>query len=283
MDSLLLAPAVMVGIGVLFGAVLAVADRFLRVVEDPRIDGTAALLPGTNCGACGQPGCRAFAERVVAGDKSPSQCTVSSQDAIESIAEYLQIDVGRQEKRIARLHCAGGRAAAHQIAEYEGFEGCRAAALVSGGGKGCAWGCLGLGDCERACTFGAIHMNDDGLPQVDPDRCTACPDCTEACPRDLFEVLPVSHRLLVQCAIPLAGEAASSLCRAACDACGKCALDLPGLIRMENNLPLLDYASGTAPRPEATFRCASRAIVWIEQGQFTAEPELVIGGKRLHA
>ena len=188
MSNLLTAPAIMTGIGLFFGTVLAVAQRFLRVDEDPRIEATNELLPGTNCGACGQPGCLAFAEKVVAGTVDPGKCTVSTDDALESIAEYLQVDAGRAEKLVSRLRCAGGQRQAHQIAEYRGFEGCRAAAVVSGGGKGCSWGCLGLADCERACTFDAIHMNGNGLPQVDTEKCRACPDCVAACPRDLFEL-----------------------------------------------------------------------------------------------
>ena len=211
MSSILVAPSIMVGIGLFFGTILAIAQRFLKVDEDPRIEATNALLPGTNCGACGQPGCLPFAEKLVAGEVKPSQCTVSSADAIEEIADFLQVDAGSQEKLVARLRCAGGRGQANQIAEYQGFDGCRAAALVSGGGKGCAWGCLGLGDCERACTFDAIHMNANGLPQVDTSKCTACPDCRAACPRDLFELAPLKQNLYVQCNIPLAGEAAQQL------------------------------------------------------------------------
>ena len=146
MNSVLVAPAIMVGIGLFFGTILAVAQRFLKVDEDPRIEATNELLPGTNCGACGQPGCLPFAEKLVAGEVTPSQCTVSTGEAIEEIADLLQVDAGNQEKLVARLRCAGGRSQANQIAEYQGFEGCRAAALVSGGGKGCAWGCLGLAD-----------------------------------------------------------------------------------------------------------------------------------------
>jgi len=269
MNSLLVAPTIMVGIGLFFGAILAIAQRFLKVDEDPRIEATNAMLPGTNCGACGQPGCLPFAEKLVSGEVGPGQCTVSSEETIEQIAEFLQVDAGRQEKLVARLRCAGGGLQAHQIAEYRGFEGCRAAAVVSGGGKGCAWGCLGLGDCETACTFDAIHMNTNGLPQVDTDKCRACPDCVAACPRDLFELVPLSQKLYVQCNIPLAGEAATQLCAVACDACGKCVADAaPGLIHMENNLPVIDYSSGAEARPEAVFRCATRSIVWLEKEQF---------------
>jgi RnfABCDGE-type electron transport complex B subunit len=269
MNSLLVAPAIMVGIGLFFGTVLAIAQRFLRVDEDPRIEATNDLLPGTNCGACGQPGCLPFAEKLVAGEVDPGQCTVSTDAAIEEIAEYLQVDAGRAEKLVARIRCNGGQLQANQIAEYRGFEGCRAAAVVAGGGKGCAWGCLGLGDCEAACTFDAIHMNRNGLPQVDMDKCRACPDCVAACPRDLMELVPLNQKLYVQCNIPLAGEAATQLCKVACDACGKCAADAaPGLITMRDNLPVIDYASGAAARPEAIFRCATNSIVWLEGEQF---------------
>ena len=269
MNSVLLAPAIMVGIGLFFGTILAIAQRFLKVDEDPRIEMTNELLPGTNCGACGQPGCLPFAEKLVAGSIDPSKCTVSTSENIEQIAEFLQVDAGDQEKLVARLRCNGGGLQAHQIAEYRGFEGCRAAAVVSGGGKGCSWGCLGLGDCEVACTFDAIHMNANGLPQVDTEKCRACPDCVAACPRDLFELTPLSQNLFVQCSIPLAGEAATQLCSVACDACGKCVADAaPGLIHMENELPVIDYSAGGPATPEAVFRCATRSIVWLEKEQF---------------
>lgn len=269
MNSLLTAPAIMAGIGLFFGAVLAIAQRYLKVDEDPRIEATNEMLPGTNCGACGQPGCLPFAEKLVSGDVDPGQCTVSTDDDIERIAEYLEVDAGRQEKLVARLRCGGGGIQSHQIAEYRGFEGCRAAAVVSGGGKGCAWGCLGLADCEAACTFDAIHMNANGLPQVDTEKCRACPDCVAACPRDLFELVPLSQNLYVQCNVPLAGTTATQLCSVACDACGKCVADAaPGLIHMEGNLPVIDYSAGGEARPEAVFRCATRSIVWLEREQF---------------
>jgi len=269
MNSLLVAPAIMVGIGLFFGAILAIAQRFLKVDEDPRIEATNDLLPGTNCGACGEPGCLPFAEKLVSGEVDPSMCTVSTDDGIEQIAEFLQVDAGQQEKLVARLRCGGGGRQAHQIAEYRGFEGCRAAAVVSGGGKGCAWGCLGLADCEVACTFDAIHMNANGLPQVDTEKCRACPDCVAACPRDLFELVPLSQKLYVQCNIPLDGIAATQLCSTACDACGKCVADAaPGLIHMQDNLPIIDYSAGGPARPEAVFRCATRSIVWLESEQF---------------
>jgi Na+-translocating ferredoxin:NAD+ oxidoreductase RNF subunit RnfB len=271
MSSLILAPGIMTGLGLLFALLLTLAYRLLRVPEDPRIEAAEGLLPGSNCGACGQAGCHAFAEQLVLGKIAPSRCTVSSPAAVEALAELLDVDAGAQEKRVARLHCAGGHSQAYQIAEYRGMDSCLSAAVVSGGGKGCSWGCIGLGDCKDACSFAAIDMNLNGLPVVDIERCTACGDCVEACPRDLFDLLPLSHHLLVQCRAPLAGDMATGLCKVACDACGRCAADAaPGLIRMVDNLPLVDYAAGGPARPAATFRCPTGAIQWIEGGQFAA-------------
>jgi len=269
MNSYLVAPAIMAGLGLFFAVILAVAYRFLKVQEDPRIETTLDLLPSSNCGACGQPGCHAFAVSLVAGQESPSRCTVADSKAIDAIAELLDVDPGKQEQRVARLHCAGGKGQAYQIAEYQGFEGCNAAAVVSGGGKGCSWGCLGLGDCRTACTFDAIIMNDNGLPVVDPVKCTACGDCVDACPRDLFELTPLNQHLFVQCKSPLAGDLALALCSVACDACGRCAADAaPGLIRMEDNLPLVDYSGGGPVLPRAVHRCPTGAIQWLEGAQF---------------
>ena len=58
--------------------ILAVANIKLKVFEDPRIDQVNDMLPGNNCGACGLPGCRAFAEKTVSGDIKPSDCPVGN-------------------------------------------------------------------------------------------------------------------------------------------------------------------------------------------------------------
>jgi electron transport complex protein RnfB len=278
-----MAAAVMAGLGLLFGAVLAVAYRFLKVEEDPRIEAVEAMLPGSNCGACGEPGCRALAEKVVGGAVAPSKCTVSAPDRIERIADYLGVDAGKEEKRVARLHCAGGEGRARRIAAYEGTGTCRAAHLVGGGGLECSWGCLGLADCERSCTFDAIRMNAMGLPVVDVQKCTACGDCVVACPRDLFEILPLSHHLLVQCKAPLAGDEARKICTVVCDACGRCEQDAAkGLVRMEKNLPVVDYAAGGPAAPAATYRCPTGAIQWVVGEQFREKALLVSSDGRRH-
>jgi RnfABCDGE-type electron transport complex B subunit len=255
----------MAGLGLGLATVLAIAHRRLFVYEDPRIDAVEDMLPHANCGACAQPGCRAFAESVVTGEVSPAKCTVSPPDQIDRIADFLGVDAGAVEKRVARLACAGGSHVAAQRAEYRGMQTCRAAALVSGGGKGCSWGCLGLADCMRACDFGAIRMDAHGLPVVNTELCTACNDCVVICPRDLFNLQPVSHRLWVACKSISEGDVAEADCAVACTACGRCAADAPeGLIVMEDNLARVDYAIHDFASPAVIQRCPTGAIVWLD-------------------
>jgi Na+-translocating ferredoxin:NAD+ oxidoreductase RNF subunit RnfB len=269
MPELATAAAIMAGLGLAFGVLLALAHRFLAVEEDPRMEAVVELLPGTNCGACGEPGCRGLAEKLITGAATPGQCTVSTRPGLEAIARLLGVAVGAMEKRVARLHCAGGLGRAVQVAAYQGFDSCRAAHLVGGGGLECTWGCLGYGDCDVVCTFDAIRMNAFRLPVVDVERCTACGDCVEACPRDLFDLMPLSQQLLVQCRAPLAADEARRLCTVACDACGRCAQDgAPGLIRMAGGLPEIDYEAGGPAAPAATWRCPTGAIRWVEGAQF---------------
>ena len=194
------------GVGLTFGTFIALANSRLRVWEDPRIDVVAGLLPSANCGACGLPGCRAFAEQAVAGTIQPAECSVMNADGVAAVASYLGVDAGTAVKRVARLMCAGGSNVARRSAEYRGLETCGAAANVAGGGKGCAWGCLGFADCAVACDFDAIHMNEFGIPVVDPGKCTACGDCVDACPKDLFVIQPLDHHLVVQCRNLVTGD-----------------------------------------------------------------------------
>ena len=264
--------AILGGVGLGFAALIAVVTRRFRVFEDPRVDAVTGMLPGSNCGACGSAGCRAFAESLVAGSKKPASCTVMSPDGITAVAEYLGTDAGEAEKRVARLLCAGGCDVAPQEAAYIGLGTCRAAAAVAGGGKSCPWGCLGLGDCEVACDFDAIIMSATALPVVIPDKCTACGDCVTACPKDLFTIMPIEQQLIVQCRNPLEGDRAVAMCRVACNACGKCALDAsPGVIRMVNGLPVVDYNLNVLADPAATARCPTGAIAWVEGPQFAPQ------------
>ncbi|NVK49576.1 MAG: RnfABCDGE type electron transport complex subunit B [Cyclobacteriaceae bacterium] len=262
--SIVIAVLALGGLTLALALLLIVANKKLYVYEDERINVVEDMLPHANCGACGFPGCRPFAEALVAGKVLPGKCTVSSPEGREAIGEFLGISVGNEEKKVARLACGGGTNVARNKATYEGMESCQAAALVSGGGKGCFWGCLGLGDCQKVCDFGAIHLDEHSLPVVDLEKCTACGDCVEVCPKDLFSLQPISHQLWVNCKNLEKGDDILEDCQVACTACGRCAMDAPGdLIVIENNLPVINYSLAHQTQ-DPIQRCPTGAIVWLD-------------------
>lgn len=277
LSTLAIAGVFMAVLGVGLAAMLAAANRKLYVWEDPRIGEVEELLPKSNCGACGQAGCRDFAEKVVNGNVVPAQCTVSSPEQRAEIASTLGVDAGSIAKKIARLACAGGRHVAFLRARYAGLETCRAAAVVGGGGKECAWGCLGLGDCVSVCQFGALSLDKHGLPVVDPDKCTACNDCVEVCPKGLFSLELISSKLWVACKNQAEGDTAEAACEVACTACGKCVADAaPDLIRVDRNLAVIEPALIDKAERSVIDRCSTGAIVWFET------PDRPLKGKAAH-
>jgi len=266
LTNILIAIGFMAGLGLLLAAILVIANKKLFVYEDPRIDDVEELLPAANCGACGSPGCRNFAEGLIDGSFEPAMCTVNAKESTECIAEYLGVDAGEANKRVARLACAGGDHVAFIRASYDGLSSCRGAALVSGGGKGCSWGCLAMGDCADVCDFDAITMNEHGLPIVDEDKCTACGDCVDVCPKDLFELHSIEHQLFVACKNLQKGDEPESDCEVVCTACERCAVDSPeGLITIVDNLAIIDYDNNSLASSVAVERCPTGAIVWFDK------------------
>lgn len=271
MSSILIVAALFMGaLGLILGIILAVANRKLQVEEDPRIDEVEELLPAANCGACGFPGCRSFAEAVVGGNTIPSNCTVNTQEGTKAIADLLGVSAGSKEKKVARLACAGGNHVARMRAKYDGMDSCRGAVTAGGGGKACAWGCLGLADCMKSCDFDAIHMDEHGLPVVDEEKCVACNDCVMACPLHLFSLQPLSHKLWVACKSLAEGDEALADCEVACTGCSRCSADAPnGLIEIKDNLAVVNYRKNYLSSRLAIERCPTGAIVWLEGGKTT--------------
>jgi Na+-translocating ferredoxin:NAD+ oxidoreductase RNF subunit RnfB len=263
----------MAGLGGLLALFLAIASKRLYVYEDPRIGEVEELLPHSNCGACGTAGCRNFAEQVVEGKIKPASCSVNTPEQNKNIAALLGVALGDVEKRVARLACAGGNHVAKSRASYNGLSSCLAASVAGGGGKSCAWGCLGLGDCADVCDFNAITMDSHGLPVVDHAKCTACGDCVDICPKNLFSIHGVSRQLWLACRNESHPDAAEAVCEVACTACGRCVVDAAdGLIRLESNLAVIDYDKSHGASRQAIERCPTGAIVW-------HEGERVIKGK----
>ena len=222
-----------------------VAKKF-RVDEDPRIDQVEEALPATNCGGCGFPGCRGFAEAAVnAEDLNSMHCPVGGNDVMSEVAKILGKTVEEKDPYIAVVRCSGSFEHREKTNVYDGAPNCQVAANLYAGDTGCAYGCLGLGECANACDFDALHMDPvTGLPVVDEEKCTACNACVTACPKDIIELWPKgrkNRRIFVACINEDKGGVGKKNCSVACIGCSKCAKECRyDAIDIENNLAVID-------------------------------------------
>jgi Na+-translocating ferredoxin:NAD+ oxidoreductase RNF subunit RnfB len=230
------------GLGFLFAAGLAVADKKLRVFENPIITKVNDMLPGANCGACGFAGCYDFATNLVEGNASITGCPVGGDETAKGLAEILGLEIESSVKMVPRILCMGGnKEAVKKITKYSGPLTCSAMDLVSGGQKMCYYGCLGGGDCVEACPFNAMIMNDNGLPEVIEELCTGCGICADVCPRNIIEMHPEDRKVFVLCKNHDDPKTSKNICSASCIGCGICARKSNGDITMENYLPVINY------------------------------------------
>ena len=253
MEGILRAVGMLGSLGLLFGIGLALAGRFLRVQEDPRLGQVTQSLPGANCGACGFSGCAAFARALLGGSAPITGCRAGGDDTAERLAAILGRRVERAGRRVARVLCGGGRQVALTRAGYDGVPDCRAADALAGGPKGCPQGCLGFGTCVEACPFGALTMGPDGLPAVDEAKCTGCGLCELVCPRGVIRVLPASASY-VRCVSTMPGKFVRQVCEAGCIGCRICERACErGAIRVVDNLAVID-----PERCDGCGKCAER-------------------------
>lgn len=210
-------------LGVLFGLILSVAKIKLHVERDPRIEMLADILPGANCGACGLPGCSAYATKIVEEKFDINMCPVGGNEVAEKIAKVMGVEsTGTGAALIARVHCQGGIGDTISKFAYEGPRTCAAAQGVMGGFKVCSYGCLGLGDCVTSCPFDAIHMGEKGLPVVDKEKCVGCGKCVAACPRNIISLVPQKIRVHVACKNQEKGPVMKKGCAVGCIGCKLC-------------------------------------------------------------
>lgn len=234
-------------LGTLSAIILYVVAQKFKVFEDPRIDQVEEVLPAANCGGCGFPGCRAFAEALVkADDISDLNCPVGGAETMKAAAAILGKEVAATAPMVAVVRCNGTCENRPKVSQYDGAASCTIASSLYGGETACSYGCLGLGECVDACNFDAMYMDEKtGLPVVIEDQCVACGACVAACPKDIIELRnkgPKNRRIYVSCVNQDKGAAAKRACSAACIGCGKCAKECPfDAITIENNVAYIDF------------------------------------------
>ena len=157
MQNIIAAVAVLFVMGVVFAILLGIAAKVFAVEVDERVPLVRECLPGANCGGCGYPGCDGLAAAIVEGTAPVNGCPVGGAAAAEKIAAVMGVAVETGERKVAHVYCNGGCNAVDKT-KYEGLQDCTAAMRVAGGPKACAYGCMGLGSCVKACAFDAIHV-----------------------------------------------------------------------------------------------------------------------------
>lgn len=249
MDFIIYAVIVLGAIALIAAVVLYVASKKFAVYEDPRIGQVLEALPGANCGGCGFPGCSGMADALVkacdAGSLDGLLCPVGGQETMSQVADLLGMAVANTDPKVAVVRCNGTCEKRPRVIEYSGLRTCAAMNATGTGETLCGYGCLGCGDCTRACTFDAIHMNEEtGLPEVDEEKCVACGACVKACPRHIIELRkkgPKGRRMVVSCMNKDKGAVARKNCSAACIGCGKCEKECKfEAITISNNLSYID-------------------------------------------
>ena len=257
--------AVVTVLGLVLALVLyLVAERF-KVEEDPRIDLVEKAMPGANCGGCGYAGCRAFAESAVKAPNLDSHfCPVGGNETMKNVAAILGYEVKAKAPEVAVVRCNGTCAARPRVNNYDGYPSCKVKAALYSGDTGCAFGCLGCGDCVAACQFGALSMDPEtGLPVVDEEKCTGCGACSKACPKHIIELRPKGPRgmrVFVSCVNKDKGPVAKKACLNACIGCGICAKTCTHeAIVIENNIAYIDASKCKLCR-ECEAMCPTGAI-----------------------
>ena len=248
--DIVIAIAILGGLGLVFGLVLAAASKMFHVETDPRLEKLNECLPGANCGGCGYAGCGGYAEAVLSGEAAIGLCASGGNECAQAMGQIMGQKVEAMGRKVALVKCSGYRrvdaegktTGAKMKGEYEGFKDCLAATKVGGNGPlACKYGCLGFGNCIKACKYDAIHIV-DGVAKVDSEKCRGCMACAAACPRDLITAVDYDKHVIIACNSKAKGAVTVRGCTQGCIGCGLCVKICPhDAISIQDNLAVIDY------------------------------------------
>lgn len=259
MGEVAIAALVIGGLGALFGIGLSYASKVFAVKVDERVTQIREVLPGANCGACGFTGCDGFADAVASGKAEVNGCPVGGDAVAEQVAAIMGVQSDGVKRTAARILCNGRCSVSKEKYTYEGIDDCFAAAQLFGGHKACSYGCLGHGNCVKACPFDAIVVT-GGVARVIEDRCRACEKCISACPKKLIEMIDKNKKYSVMCKSKDKGAVTKNNCEVGCIGCMRCMKACRyDAISMDGPLAKINYDKCTNCG-ECTLVCPTMAI-----------------------
>ncbi len=168
MSMVFIAVTALVVLSLIFGAILGFAAVRFRVEGNPIAEQINALLPQTQCGQCGYPGCKPYAEAIAAGDKI-NKCPPGGETTIQALAELLDVE-------------------AEPLDAVEGEKSQLVAYIREAE-------CIGCTKCIQACPVDAILGAAKQMHTVIVSECTGCDLCVEPCPVDCIDMIPVASSL----------------------------------------------------------------------------------------
>jgi len=168
--SIIAALLALVGLSIIFGAVLGFAAVRYKVESNPIVEQIDTILPQTQCGQCGYPGCRPYAQAIVDGD-AINKCPPGGQSTINALADLLDIEA-------PQLDAEHGVESAVKIVAFIREDEC-----------------IGCTKCIQACPVDAILGAAKQMHTVIVDECTGCDLCVDPCPVDCIDMVPVDTTL----------------------------------------------------------------------------------------
>ena len=208
------------------------------------------------------------------GEAPIGKCASGGNECAQAMAAIMGVKVEAMTRKVALVRCSGFRSVdasgkelgAKLKGQYEGFHDCVAASKVGGNGPlSCKFGCLGYGNCTKACKYDAIHVV-DGVAKVDSEKCVGCMACTQVCPRNLIVPVEYDKHVLIACASHAKGAVTVRGCTQGCIGCSICVKVCPkDAISIDKNLAVIDYSKCDSCGLCATV-CPKKLIVDTMEG-----------------